>query len=119
MIDPGERFHDWLLVLCSIFHGESTIYIIDDCSASKALTKNRDMLSELAFIGCHADQSVWVLTQKYNSVLKDLHEQTHYFTARTATHSKTVYEKMMYFLFATKEQRLGSSYQKPSILRCC
>ena len=34
------------------------------------------MLSELAFSGRHAGQSVWVLTQKYNSVLKDLREQT-------------------------------------------
>ena len=30
----------------------------------------------LAFSGRHAQQSVWVLTQKYNSVLKDLREQT-------------------------------------------
>ena len=30
----------------------------------------------LAFWGRHAEQSVWVLTQKYNSVLKDLCEQT-------------------------------------------
>ena len=34
------------------------------------------MLSELAFSGRHASQSVWVLTQKYNAVLKDLREQT-------------------------------------------
>ena len=34
------------------------------------------MLSELAFNGRHAKQSVLVLTEKYNSVLKDLHEQT-------------------------------------------
>ena len=34
------------------------------------------MLSELAFSGRHAKMSVWVLTQKYNSVLKDLREQT-------------------------------------------
>jgi hypothetical protein len=42
----------------------------------KALTKKKDMLSELAFSGRHAKQSVWVLTQKFNSVLKDLREQT-------------------------------------------
>ena len=30
----------------------------------------------LAFSGHHAEQSVWVLTQKNNSVLKDLREQT-------------------------------------------
>ena len=35
----------------------------------------KDMLSELAFSGHHADQSVWVFTQKYNAVLKDLQEQ--------------------------------------------
>ena len=30
----------------------------------------------LAFSGRRAEESVWVLTQKYNSVLKDLREQT-------------------------------------------
>ena len=56
--------------------GKPTLYIIDDCSASTALTKKKDMLSMLAFSGRHAEQSVWVLTPKYNSVLKDLRKQT-------------------------------------------
>ena len=34
--------------------GESTLYITDDCSASTALTKKKDMLSMLAFSGRHA-----------------------------------------------------------------
>ena len=34
------------------------------------------MLSEIAFSGRHAEQSVWVLSQRYNAVLKDLREQT-------------------------------------------
>ena len=76
IIDPGERLQDWLRVLHNRFAGEPTLYIIDDCAASKALTKKKDMLSALAFSGRHAEQSVWVLTQKYNSVLKDLREQT-------------------------------------------
>ncbi|CAC5385963.1 unnamed protein product [Mytilus coruscus] len=38
--------------------------------------KEKDMLSELAFSGRHAEQSVWVISQRYNSVLKDLREQT-------------------------------------------
>ena len=38
--------------------------------------QKKNVLSELAFSGRHADQSVWVLTQKYNAVLKDLREQT-------------------------------------------
>ena len=52
------------------------LYITDDCSASTALTKKKDMLSMLAFSGRHTEQSVWVLTQKYNSFLTDLREQT-------------------------------------------
>lgn len=74
--DPGERLHDYLRAFYQMFQGEPTLYIIDDCSATKALTKKKDMLSELAFSGRHAEQSVWVLTQKYNAVLKDLREQT-------------------------------------------
>lgn len=76
IVDPRERLQDYLRAFYQIFQGESTLYIIDDCSASKALTKKKDMLSELTFSGRHAEQSVWVLTQKYNSVLKDLREQT-------------------------------------------
>ena len=76
VLDPGERLHDYLRAFNKVFQGEQTLFIIDDCSASAALTKKKDMLSELAFSGRHADQSVWVLTQKYNAVLKDLREQT-------------------------------------------
>ena len=76
IVDPGERLHDYLRAFYSMFAGEPALYIIDDCSASKALTKKKDMLSELAFSGRHAQQSVWVLSQRYNAVLKDLREQT-------------------------------------------
>ena len=77
--DPEVYVLDHPRLPAGIFHvftGEPTLYIIDDCSATKALTKKKDMLSELAFSGRHADHSVWVLTQKYNSVLKDLREET-------------------------------------------
>ena len=76
IINPGERLQDCLRALYGVFQDSPTLYIVDDCSAMKALTKKKDMLSELAFSGRHAKQSVWVLTQKFNSVLKDLREQT-------------------------------------------
>ena len=76
IVDPGEKLHECLRSLYNVFQGDETLYIIDDCSAKKELTKKKDMLSELAFSGRHANQSVWVCTQKYNSVLKDLREQT-------------------------------------------
>ena len=76
VLDPGERLHDYLRAFYLVFKVSQHFFIIDDCSATKALTKKKDMLSVLAFSGRHADISVWVLTQKYNSVLKDLREQT-------------------------------------------
>ena len=63
VVDPGERLHDYLRAFYLVFQGEPTLYVIDDCSATKALTKKKDMLSELAFSGRHAKQFVWVLTQ--------------------------------------------------------
>ena len=49
--------------------------IINDCSAEGEINKKRGALSELAFSGRHRNHSLWVLTQKYNSVSKDVREQ--------------------------------------------
>ena len=54
LLDPGERLHDYLRAFYHVFMGEPTLYIIDDCSASTALTKKKDMLPMLAFSGRHA-----------------------------------------------------------------
>ena len=51
------------------------MFIIDDCSAEGEINKKRDALSELAFSGHHRNHSLWVLTQKYNSVSKGVREQ--------------------------------------------
>ena len=45
VLDPGERLHDYLRAFYLVFKGEPTLFIIDDCSATKALTKKKDMLS--------------------------------------------------------------------------
>ena len=76
IVNEEEKLQDLLRLFFKKYAGHSTLYIIDDCSATKDLTKKRDMLSELAFSGRHAEQSVWVISQRYNSVLKDLREQT-------------------------------------------
>jgi hypothetical protein len=50
--------------------------LIDDCASDKDMTKKKQMLSELAFSGRHANCSVWIITQKYNSILTDIRTQT-------------------------------------------
>ena len=76
MPDGTEILQELLRLFFDKLAGKPTLYIIDDCSATKELTKKRDMLSELAFSGSHASRSVWVISQRYISVLKDLREQT-------------------------------------------
>ena len=76
LINGEEKLQELLRKFFNKYAGSPTLYIIDDCSATKELTKKKDMLSELAFSGRHAEQSVWVISQRYNSVLKDLREQT-------------------------------------------
>ncbi|CAC5403550.1 unnamed protein product [Mytilus coruscus] len=76
IVKEEEKLQELLRMFFKKYATCPTLYIIDDCSATKELTKKKDMLSELAFSGRHAEQSVWVISQRYNSVLKDVREQT-------------------------------------------
>ena len=77
----------------STLKGHQTLFIIDDCSAEGEINKKRDALSELAFSGRHTNHSLWVLTQKYNSVSKDVKKQIEwlfYFLQKIGIVLKTV-----------------------------
>ena len=73
--DIEGKLNEWIKLFKNALKGHQTLFIIDDCSAEGEINKKRDALSELAFSGHHRDHSLWVLTQKYNSVSKDVHEQ--------------------------------------------
>jgi hypothetical protein len=85
LVDPSEllpRSDDPLNDTLKVFfenYGKlddnHVLFLIDDCSSQKGMTKKKRMLSELAFSGRHLNCSVWILTQKYNSVLTDLRTQ--------------------------------------------
>jgi len=76
LVDPSGRLNECLEYFYQLFEGTKTLFIIDDCSAEQEMIKKRKTLSKLAFSGRHAGISVWLLTQKYNSVLKDVREQS-------------------------------------------
>ena len=54
--DGTERLQELLRLFFDKLAGKPTLYIIDDCSASKELTKKKDMLSELAFSDMQTNQ---------------------------------------------------------------
>ena len=70
--DFEGKLNEWIKLFKSALKGRQTMFIIDDCSAKGEINKKRDALSELAFSGRHRNHSLWVLTQKYNSVSKDV-----------------------------------------------
>ena len=74
MFDVKRKLNEWIKLFKGMLEGHQTLFIIDDCSAEGEIIKKRDALSELALSGCHRNHSLWVLTQKYNSVSKDVRE---------------------------------------------
>ena len=75
MCDVEGKLNEWIRLFKGTLKGHQTLFIIDDCSAEGEINKKQDALSELAFSGCHRNHSLWILTQKYNSVSKDVREQ--------------------------------------------
>ena len=75
IVNPQDKLNECLEYYYDLMKGYETLFIIDDCSAEKDIVKKRNSLSMLAFSGRHVNISVWILTQKYNAVLKDFREQ--------------------------------------------
>ena len=72
--DVEGRLNEWIKLFKTALKRYQTLFIIDDCSAGE-INKKRDAVSDLAFSGRHRNHSLWVLTQKYNSVSKNVREQ--------------------------------------------
>ena len=73
--DVEEKLNEWIKLFRNGLKFHQTLLIVDDCSAEGEINKKRDALSELAFSGRHRNHSLWVLTQKYNSISTDIKEQ--------------------------------------------
>ena len=56
------------------FKGSNTLLIIDDCANLQDSKKKVSELCNLAFSGRHYGITVWLLNQKYNSIVKDFRE---------------------------------------------
>ena len=73
--DVEGKLNEWTKLFRNTLKFRQTLFIIDDCSAEGEINKKRDALSELAFSGQHRNHYLRVLTQKYNSISKDVREQ--------------------------------------------
>ena len=74
-VEPKDRLFDWVKQLSQIFDGEETLFIVDDIIADETLDKKRQPLVELAISGRHKKHSLWLLTQSYTAIPKNLRRQ--------------------------------------------
>lgn len=61
--------------LTDLFSSEETLFVIDDVIADETLDKKRQPLLGLAISGRHRKHSLWLLTQSYTALPKDLRRQ--------------------------------------------
>ena len=74
-IEPKGNLFELIEKLSLRFSGEETLFVVDDVIADDTLDKRRNPLLELAISGRHRKQSLWILTQSYTALPKNLRRQ--------------------------------------------
>ena len=76
LVEPDEgSLYDWITKLGDSLAGYKTLFLIDDIIADNTLDKKRQPLLELAISGRHKNHSLWLLTQSYTAIPKNLRRQ--------------------------------------------
>ena len=75
LIEPKDNLFQWIGKLPQLLARFETLFIIDDILANKDLDKRRQPLLELYISGRHRSHYLWLLTQSYLVVPKNLRKQ--------------------------------------------
>ena len=76
LIEPKEKLYQWIEKLLQLLECLEALFIIDDIIADEGLDKKRQPLLELAISGRHRNHYLWLLTQSYSAIPKNLRRQT-------------------------------------------
>jgi len=74
-IEPKDKLCDWIERLSEILSDEETLFVVDDMIADETLDKRRTALLNLAISGRHRKHSLWLLTESYTAIPKNLRRQ--------------------------------------------
>ena len=75
-IEPKDNLYQWIGKLSQLLACFETLFIINDIIANKDLDKRRQRLLELSISGRHQGHYLWLLTQSYLAIPKNLRKQT-------------------------------------------
>ena len=82
--------------ISKLLAGSKTLFLIDDIIADEAIYKSRQPLLELAISGRHRNHSLWLLTQSYTAILKNIRRQAkmlHVWYPKNQTDLKVIHEE--------------------------
>ena len=72
LIEPKDKLYQWVEKLSQLLARLKTLFIVDDIIADEGLDKRRQSLLELAISGRHRNHYLWLLTQFYSAIPKNL-----------------------------------------------
>ena len=75
LIVPKDKLYQWSEKLLPLLANSETPFIIDDIIADESLNKRRQSLLELAISGRYREHYLWLLTQSYSGIPKNLRRQ--------------------------------------------
>ena len=73
--NPKDKLYDWIEKCLQLLASSETLFIIDEIVADEALDKQRQYLLDLAISGRHPNHYLWLLTQSYSAIPKNLRRQ--------------------------------------------
>ena len=74
-MDPQDTLYQWIKKLSKFLQLPEVLFIIDGIIANESLDKRRQSLLELTISGRHRNQYLWLLTQSYSAIPKNLRKQ--------------------------------------------
>ena len=96
MIEPGNHLYDWIEKIGNLLAGSKTLFSIDDIIADETLDKRRHPLLDLAISGRHKEHSLWLSTQSYTAVPKNIRRQAkmlHIWSPKNRTDFNAIHEE--------------------------
>ena len=75
LIEPGNQLYYCIEKINKLLAGSKTLFLIDDIIADENLDKRRQPLLELAISRRHKGHSLWLLTQSYTAIPKNIRRQ--------------------------------------------
>ena len=94
--EPGNQLYYLIKKSSNSLARSKTLFLINDIIAEEALDKRRQPLLELAMSGHHRNHLLWLLTQSYTAVPKNIRRQAkmlHVWYSKNRTDLNTIHKE--------------------------